>query len=570
VISVDGQAQRAVFPGLLGRIATHPATVIILGLLFFAMVRYLDTRWRYLPYTGVTTLALSSLFFFLSRRIAFSLYAGGGVVMLLAASSVVKYRLKGMALHVYDLIFTGSDSSALDFLISSYLSLFVSGLLVLAGVLVVLVLIWRAERPIAFGWKWRSPLPVIFTALAILLYPGKRPLEPDYLPFIDGYNASAFFVSLGQVSFPLDSLKFGVDLDSVKIDKPFENTVTCKSGTQPDVYLVLSESQTLPTQFKEIQASEALLASFRSGDGKVHPLYVETFGGGTWVSNFSVLTGLSSLDFGVQAPYVTQLMEGRVKGALPDLLARCGYRTVTIMPMNFNFVGEGAFLKSIGFQEVYDADALGLPTHGVRDNAYFDFARKLIAEHRTEDKRPLFLAIQTLFPHGPYDTSLVPETELPDVFAANAHANEYMRRVAAARTDLGAFSTWLKADPGPNGSVLAEYGDHQSEATKAFAEAADRDGRLFSDPRSPIYETFFAVHGFGVPIDYTALKQAEDIGFLSARLIKAAGLSTSPIFDDLLRLSDLCAGRYFSCANYQHELDRHLKKRVDAGMLSVN
>ncbi|MDB5551917.1 MAG: putative cyclic beta,2-glucan modification protein, partial [Rhizobium sp.] len=388
--------------------------------------------------------------------------------------------------------------------------------------------------------------------------------------FIDGYNASAFFISLGQISLPLDSLNFGIDLDQVKIDKPFENTVTCKSGPQPDVYLVLSESQTLPTHFKEIKASDELLASFRSGDGKLHPLYVETFGGGTWVTNFSVMTGLSSFDFGVQAPYVTQLMEGRVKGAPPEVLARCGYRTVTIMPMNFNFVGEGAFLKSIGFQEIYDAETLGVPTHGVRDKAYFEFARKLIAEHRAGDKRPLFLAIQTLFPHGPYDHPLVPENELPDVFTENAHANEYMRRVAAARMDLGAFATWLKADPGPDGSVLAEYGDHQSEATKAFAETAYKDGRLFSDPRSPIYETFFAVHGFGTAVDYAALKQAEDVGFLSARLIKAAGLSTSPVFEDLLRLSDLCAGRYFSCVDHQDELDRHLKKRADAGMLSVN
>ncbi|MDB5554892.1 MAG: putative cyclic beta,2-glucan modification protein, partial [Rhizobium sp.] len=162
-------------------------TAIVLGLMFFAMVRYLDTRWRYLPYTGVIALALSSLFFLFSRRRRFSLYAGGAVVMLLAAASVAKYRLKGMALHVYDLIFTGSDSSALDFLISSYFSFFVSGLLVLVAVLALLVMIWRTERPLWLGWLWRAPLPVIFTALAILLYPPKRPLEPDYLPFIDGY-----------------------------------------------------------------------------------------------------------------------------------------------------------------------------------------------------------------------------------------------------------------------------------------------------------------------------------------------------------------------------------------------
>jgi phosphoglycerol transferase MdoB-like AlkP superfamily enzyme len=555
---------------IIRKVALHPATVIVLGLAFFAIVRYLDTRGRYLPYTGVITLALSSLFFLLSRRLCFSLYAGGAVTMLLAVASVIKYELKGMALHAYDFIFMGSDSSVLDFLISAYLSLFVSGLLVLAGVLVLLGVIWRVERPMALRWVWRAPLPVFFTALAILLYPAKRPLEEDYLPFIDGYNASAFYISLGQINFPLDKLNFGARLDGVKIDKPFENTVTCKTGPQPDLYLVLSESQTLPTYYGEITAPEELLASFRSGDGEVHPLYVETFGGGTWVTNFSVMTGLSTFDFGVQAPHVTQLMEDRVKGALPDVLARCGYRTVTIMPMNFSFVGEGLFLKSIGFQEIYDAKAMGIATHGIRDEVYFAFARKLIAEHRAKDKRPLFLSIQTLFPHGDYYDSEVPESELATVFTSNARANEYMRRMAIARRDLGVFADWLKADPGLNGSVLAEYGDHQSEATRVFAEAKDKDGHLFTDPRSDVYKTFFTLHGFGAPIDYTVLKQAEDVGFLSARLIKAAGLSTSPVFEDLVRLSDHCAGRYFSCVDHQDEIDRHLKKRVDAGMLRVN
>jgi hypothetical protein len=63
------------------------------------------------------------------------------------------------------------------------------------------------------------------------------------------------------------------------------------------------------------------LTRFRSADGRRRELRVETFGGGTWISNFSLMTGLSSLDFGWRAPYLTTAMEGKIHESLATELS---------------------------------------------------------------------------------------------------------------------------------------------------------------------------------------------------------------------------------------------------------
>ena len=64
---------------------------------------------------------------------------------------------------------------------------------------------------------------------------------------------------------------------------------------------------------------------FRSFDGKVRRLRVETFGGATWLSDFSALTGLSTWSFGSLRNFVAPFMTGRLKHSLPAYLKACGY-----------------------------------------------------------------------------------------------------------------------------------------------------------------------------------------------------------------------------------------------------
>jgi len=549
------------------RILLHPACVCIAAILFFALIRYLDTRWRFLPYTFAVTLVIAAVFFMFSRRPIFSLYGAAAIVLLQTGASIVKFRLKGYSLHVFDFIFTSTDTAILGFLIKYYTALAVGAALALVATAAFLWAMFRAEKPWNTPALVRLPALLLTVGISIGAHPTARPGDP---PFIFGFNASSLFMSFWHIPSLIGEPPLAAKLKAVAPQGELADTVECgPEGARPDFYLVLSESQTSPQRFPQISLPAAIADTFRSGDGTIKPMFVETFGGGTWMSNFSMLTGLSSADFSWQAPYVNQLLEGRIKGALPDVLARCGYRTVAIMPMKYNAVNEGPFLRSIGFQEVFDAVDLSLPEWGARDKLYFDFAEKLIAEHRKTDKRPLFLAMETMFAHAPYDKDMVPQALVPEErFAEDRKVNEYARRVALARADLQAFLKRRAADAELHPSVAVDFGDHQAEATLGYALALDPAKNMFADFRSPVYETYFAVRGYGVDIDYAKLDQAEDIALVMAKILNAAGLPTSPKFRNLNELSEACGGRYHTCKD-RRIVDEHLKKLANSGLLDA-
>jgi hypothetical protein len=97
--------------------------------------------------------------------------------------------------------------------------------------------------------------------------------------------------------------------------------------------------------------------------------------------------------------------------------------------MQYNSINEGSFLKSLGFQEICDADHMSLPVMGIRDTRYFEKAERMIAEHRKTDKRPLFVLVQTMFTHSPYENTLEPKVAGEHIYAADAGANENLRRI---------------------------------------------------------------------------------------------------------------------------------------------
>jgi hypothetical protein len=135
---------------------------------------------------------------------------------------------------------------------------------------------------------------------------------------------------------------------------------------------------------------------------------------------------------------------------------------------------------------------------------------------------------------------------------------------------MQAFTQARKSMPGANGSVVVEFGDHQSIATRHLFDPGPSGRSAYGDFRSGLYETFFAVHGFGTGVDFAKLgRGGEDAAYLAARVTAAANLPTSPVFEDLLRLSEECEGRFHACPD-RSKVDVHLKKRLDAGMLILD
>lgn len=124
----------------------------------------------------------------------------------------------------------------------------------------------------------------------------------------------------------------------------FASESQCTPSTKPPhILLIHQESLVPPSLFPRLQYDRALDRFFRSADGRLHRLRVETYGGGSWVTEFALLTGISTKAFGDMRMFVQVLMEGRLKHTLPQELANCGYRTLMLFPMSNGFLSLDRF-----------------------------------------------------------------------------------------------------------------------------------------------------------------------------------------------------------------------------------
>lgn len=548
------------------RILFTPAAAVMAAVLCALFLYMAERAIAHMPFVLMSTLGLSALLFLFCRRLYFSIYTALGVSVLLTAASVVKYRNKGFDLHIYDIVFTGTDASAFSFLLSEFTVLIVPVVLALLCSLLCLGLMFSQDKKTGLAVKWRLGLAAAVLSLIPATYPLQAE-EPRYFHYLSGFNASSFFVSL----LDLKDAALGEDAASRFANRPpeepFPAADACSSDiSKPDIFIVLSESQIELGSIDRHGISQRFPSSQRSGDGKRRGLRVETFGGGTWISNFSLMTGLSSLEFGWQAPYLTTIFENRVHRSLATELAGCGYRTAALMPMQHSFVNEGPFLESIGFEDILDYDQIGASQYAHEDRFYFEAARAFIEEHRANDGRPLFLQVQTMFAHSPYSDSIATPLSGEGINSGDPELDEYVQRVVQSQADFGWFLAQSKAEKATHPSIVLEFGDHQSFATKLVLSDAD-PGFAMNDLRSRAYETYFTVHGFGVDLDMKPFDTAElDIGFLGVSLLDAAGLDKSPMFADLSALRERCGGQLYFCPD-REAVDTHIGRRIASGDL---
>jgi phosphoglycerol transferase MdoB-like AlkP superfamily enzyme len=551
------------------RLLLHPAALCLVSVAGVVFAWNAENQLLSLPFSLAVAAALIAVLFLASSRAGFSVYLGWITIVVLTVVSATKYRTKGFSLHFYDLVFVGGDPEVYRFLVSSYLHLILP---VMAGLVFAAIFATAIFRHDArTGWPLR--LRTLPLALAIAMLPLTFPHEAEedrYFYYMSGRQLSSFFVSLVDIQHLFVRQDLEGRLQATAQQPAFPDEVDCGDRTkQPDVYLVLSESQVNPAYFPQLGTGAGVEQPFSPRAGAMTPMFVETFGGGTWITNLSLMTGLPATDFGWRSPYLTLMLENKVGGALPELFARCGYRTVVIMPMDDTFVNEGPFLRSIGVETVLDIDDIAAPGYHLRDDFYFRAAEAFVARHRKEDGRPLFLEIQTMFPHSPYGDRMAPEIVVEGEPLHGDHdVSEYLRRVAIARGDFQDFLDHRAAEASERASLVLEFGDHHSYATKAFVDELDGPDAL-SRPRSLAYKSYFTLTAFGHPI--RSAPPAEpiiDVGFLGASVLDAAGLPMSPVMADLVRLRDACHGAFYACADHA-AVDLHLRRRVDSGMLDL-
>lgn len=354
---------------------------------------------------------------------------------------------------------------------------------------------------------------------------------------------------------------------------PLKEATPARSAVHPDIIVIQHESVFDPRIFG--LPVEPIVESFLSpADGESGRLNVDIFGGGSWQSEFSLLTGLSSASFGSSAYYLFKKGAGRFHSSLPRWLAALGYATTLMSSCRRGFLNYDEFYSSIGINERIFIDDFPPPFDARRfeaTNSDAMFLEAVIDAHAkriADDPTPRFLYALTNFNHGPHHRRLVAPGQLEEerAFAMTSlgdaeYAEYYARLVETA-------STWRKlkaklASSFPSRPVLVfHYGDHQPVLTRRI----DRQLKRVGDGRRS-FHTFYAIEALNIPHFSPGRGADLDIAFLGTVALQRAGLSLDPIFATRASLLDDCGETYFASASERKR--RFHRTLVDMGLIDL-
>jgi hypothetical protein len=199
------------------------------------------------------------------------------------------------------------------------------------------------------------------------------------------------------------------------------------------------------------------------------PLRVNVIGGGSWVTEFEVLTGIDSRLFGYQGFYTHHYLAPMVRTSFPKYLTRKGYRSAVYYPVEGSFFNAAAAFRAYGMEEFVDGPALGLPGDWAQivDR---DLVEAIVRHGAFEQAGPFFYLISTTENHGPHvctADSAAPAFPVRFLAAASDEQtctlHEYLRRARSTSAAFERVAAELHAIEKRTGRpyVLLAYGDHQ-------------------------------------------------------------------------------------------------------------
>jgi Sulfatase len=349
---------------------------------------------------------------------------------------------------------------------------------------------------------------------------------------------------------------------------PLKRAIPARATPFPDIIVIQHESIFDPRIFG-LPVEPSVEAFLSPAEGRHGSLNVDIFGGGSWQSEFSLLTGLSSASFGSSAYYLFKKGAGRFHTSLPFSLSSLGYQTTLISSCRRNFLHYDEFYRSIGIDERIFTDDLPPPFDVGRfeatnsDALFLEAAVDAHARRVADDPTPRFLYLLTSYNHGPHDRRLG-QFEQARAFAmancGDAGYAEYYARLAETA------SIWqrLKAELALSGrpTLIVHYGDHQPVLTQRL------DYQFAGDTRRA-FRTFYAIEGLNVPAErFGSGRVADlDIALLGTVTLQAAGLPLDPIFSTRASLLGECGAGYFASASLRkRQFHRTL---VDLGLIDL-
>jgi Sulfatase len=518
-------------------------------------------------YSAAVTGAIIAFIALLTGRVLLATVLAAAQVGIVCVAAVVKLKTMDMLVHAYDLYFYFRSWSTVEFLATSY-PLYTFGLIgALTTSLVLAILVYRFDAARVARWKAAVAFLLLGGAsVAIIEAQGER--RHMHLYYGDRYLSTYY----GSWPETVRTVWRGQMLDAAPqasgpLFAPLRSCVT--AARKPHIILIHQESVVPPSHFPGLDYDRAADPFFQSHDGKLHRMRVETYGGASWLTEFSVLAGVSTHSFGSMRQFVQAFMEGKVRETVPQVLADCGYRNVIFYPMMKNFVSNARFYESIGLKEIFDMKDQKAPTTNERDQFYYRNALDEMERHFKASDKPLFTFIQTMSAHWPYDWKMFPDQDVKGGGpGTHPELNEYLRRISLGAKDYQWLLGELKRRFPSESFVIVNYGDHQPSATRMLLgqkeEIEVEDIKLTAE--GPGFITYYSVmtQNFKAPAPYAL--PIMDVPYLGLALLDAARLPLPDSYNERKRLMLQCNGRYHTCADEGAVLAFH-RRLIDSGLM---
>ena len=327
---------------------------------------------------------------------------------------------------------------------------------------------------------------------------------------------------------------------------------------RPDILMILEEStfdSTLIANCNPKDCDNAMLHPLSTAQRTQQgPLMVHSTGGGTWLSEFALMSGFDWRLFGRGGAYAPVSLAPRLQDALPAHLRKLGYRTIALCPTGGNFLSAQTAYKYYGFDEFYSADDLKLENDWTElyDHTMFDNALKF--SQRSDDRRPVFMFVLTIRNHGPHGEGAV---ELSEDFKRvqikhGPYLADYLSRMRDSSDDFTRLADqWLSSS---RPRVIGWFGDHQPEAAwdvTQHPELLQRDRVAINVSEKQIqYLTHYQLSANFGERKQLLSNNALDISYLRSQLLTFAELPPDAGTIVARDVASQCNGMMFECANH--------------------
>ncbi len=547
-------------------------TLMLIFAATISVVALTECSFEHLLFAVAALLFNAALFLIFVADFERAILLSGMLAMAIAGASILKFDHSALKLTVSDLplVFAGT----VPFLASQYPRAMLGALA--GSVLFVLasaaILLYAAGSPIALE------LRIVLFGLALIGFATASGLKGGAASLGLTLTERRCFYSTFMASLidPVSWRQFGgLALSDIANDPlPLKEAMPARSSNFPDIIVIQHELIFDPRIFG--LPVEPIVEAFLSpADGQHGGLNVDIFGGGSWQSEFSLLTGLSSASFGSSAYYLFKKGAGRFHSSLPHLLASLGYRTTLTSSCRRSFLDYDEFYRSIGIDERIFIDDFPPPFDFRRfeatnsDALFLEAAIDAHARRIADDPTPRFLYLLTNFNHGPHDRKLVPpgrfETQRAFATASlpDAGYGEYYARLVETASTWQKLRRKLANDFAGRPVLIVHYGDHQPVLTRRI----DRQLKLPRDARRA-FRTFYAIEGLNIsPAPFVGRGADLDIAFLGTIALQRAGLPLDPVFSTRASLLDDCGETYFASASERKR--RFHRTLVDLGLVDL-